>query len=60
VLDPPALGNLGNADAALKAAALRRAGGGSAFVSGDLYNGTPQEIKATFEGAIGYFGHMYA
>jgi len=32
----------------------------SAFVSGDLYNGMPREIKATFEGAIAYFGHMYA
>ena len=27
-----------------------------AFVSGDLYNGTPEEIKAAFEGAFTYFG----
>ena len=26
------------------------------FVSGDLYNGTSEEIKAAFEGAIAYFG----
>jgi Lipocalin-like domain len=27
-----------------------------AFVSGDLYNATPEEIKAAFEGAFAYFG----
>ena len=27
-----------------------------AFGSGDLYNGTPDEIKAAFEGAVAYFG----
>src|SRR4051812_40721385 len=26
------------------------------FGSGDLYNGTPEEIKAAFEGAMAYFG----
>ena len=27
-----------------------------AFVSGDLYNGTPEEIQAAYEGAFAYFG----
>lgn len=26
------------------------------FVSGDLYSGTPEEIRAAFEGSIAYFG----
>ena len=26
------------------------------FVSGDKYNGTPEEVKAAFEGSLAYFG----
>jgi hypothetical protein len=27
------------------------------FVSGDKYNGTPEEVKTAFEGSLAYFGH---